>query len=34
MEITNRDLITVLHGMGCGALFMLAFSGAIAVIYG
>lgn len=33
MEITYRDLITVLHGMGFGALFMLAFSGAIGVIY-
>ena len=33
MEITYRDLITVLHGMGFGTLFMLAFSGAIGVIY-
>ena len=33
MEISFRDLITMLHGMGFGALFMLAFSGAIAVIY-
>ena len=33
MEITLRDLLTALHGMGFGALFMLAFSGAIAVIY-
>jgi hypothetical protein len=33
MEISFRDLITVLHGMGFGALFMLAFSGAIAEIY-
>jgi hypothetical protein len=33
MEITFRDLITVLHGMGFGVLFMLAFSGAIGVIY-
>ncbi len=33
MEITTRDLWTVLHGMGFGALFMLAFSGAIGVIY-
>ena len=33
MEISFRDLITVLHGMGIGALFMLAFSGAIGVIY-
>jgi len=33
MEITIRDLITVLHGMGFGALFMLAFSGALAELY-
>jgi hypothetical protein len=33
MELSFRDLITVLHGMGFGALFMLAFSGAIGVIY-
>ncbi|PPQ29151.1 hypothetical protein [Rhodopila globiformis] len=33
MEISYRDLMTVLHGMGFGALFMLAFSGAIGVIY-
>ncbi len=33
MEISYRELITVLHGMGFGALFMLAFSGAIGVIY-
>ncbi len=33
MEITVRDLLTVLHGMGFGALFMLAFSGAIAELY-
>jgi len=33
MEITFRDLMTVLHGMGFGALFMLAFSGAIAEFY-
>ncbi|MDG4896573.1 hypothetical protein P9272_23690 [Mesorhizobium sp. WSM4976] len=33
MEITTRDLMTVLHGMGFGALFMLAFSGAIAGLY-
>lgn len=33
MEISYRDMITVLHGMGFGALFMLAFSGAIGVIY-
>ncbi len=33
MEITTRDLMTVLHGMGFGALFMLAFSGALAELY-
>jgi hypothetical protein len=33
MEITTRDLLTVLHGMGFGALFMLAFSGALVEIY-
>ena len=33
MEITTRDLLTVLHGMGFGALFMLAFSGALAELY-
>jgi hypothetical protein len=30
MQITLRDLLTVLHGMGFGTLFMLAFTGAIA----
>lgn len=34
MEISMRDLLTVLHGMGFGALFMLAFSGAIGELYG
>jgi hypothetical protein len=33
MEISVRDLLTVLHGMGFGALFMLAFTGAIAELY-
>lgn len=33
MEITTRDLWTVVHGMGFGALFMLAFSGALAEFY-
>jgi hypothetical protein len=33
MEITFRDLIAVMHGMGFGVMFMLAFSGAIGVIY-
>lgn len=34
MEITWRDLLTVMHGMGFGALFMMAFSGAIGELYG
>lgn len=29
MEITLRSLVTILHGMGFGALFLLAFSGAM-----
>jgi hypothetical protein len=33
VEISYRDLLTVLHGMGFGALFMLAFSGALAELY-
>lgn len=33
VEITSRDLVTVPHGMGFGALFMLAFSGALAELY-
>ena len=33
MEISYRDLMTVFHGMGFGALFMLAFSGALAELY-
>jgi len=33
MEITLRDLATVLHGMGFGVFFMLAFSGAIGELY-
>ena len=33
MEISLRDLLTVLHGMGFGALFMLAFAGAVAELY-
>jgi len=33
MKISLRDLLTVLHGMGFGALFMLAFSGAIGEFY-
>ena len=33
MEITFRDLVTALHGMGFGALFMLAFSGALVELF-
>jgi len=33
MEITTHDFWTVMHGMGFGALFMLAFSGALAELY-
>ncbi len=33
MEISLRDMLTVMHGMGFGALFMLAFTGAIAELY-
>lgn len=33
MEITTHDFFTVLHGMGFGALFMLAFSGALVELY-
>ena len=33
MEISTHDLWTVLHGMGFGALFMLAFSGGLAELY-
>lgn len=33
MEISVRDLITVLHGMGFGGLLLLAFSGAIGMIH-
>jgi hypothetical protein len=33
MEITTHDFWTVMHGMGFGALFMLAFSGALAELF-
>ncbi len=33
MEITFRDAVTMLHGMGFGALLLLAFSGAVAGLY-
>lgn len=34
MEISVRDLLTALHGVGFGALFMMAFSGAIGELHG
>ena len=33
MEITTRSLWTLIHGMGFGALYLLACSGAIALLY-
>jgi len=33
MEITVRDAVTMLHGMGFGALLLLGFSGAVAGLY-
>src|SRR6516225_1092758 len=33
MEVSTHDLVTVVHGMGFGALFMLAFSGALVELY-
>lgn len=33
MEITFRDAVTMMHGMGFGALLLLAFSGAVAGLY-
>lgn len=33
MEISARDAITVIHGMGFGALLLLSFSGAFVLIY-
>jgi len=33
MEITTRSLWTLIHGMGFGALYLLASSGAIALLY-
>lgn len=33
MEISWHDFLTVMHGMGFGALFMLAFTGAISELY-
>ncbi len=33
MEVTTHDLFSMLHGVGFGALFMLAFSGALTELY-
>jgi len=33
MEVTFRDAVTMLHGMGFGALLLLGFTGALAVLY-
>ncbi|MDR3736803.1 MAG: hypothetical protein P4L10_14870, partial [Acidobacteriaceae bacterium] len=33
MEITERSLMTLIHGMGFGALYLLACSGAIIELY-
>jgi hypothetical protein len=33
MEITAHDAVTVLHGMGFGALLLLGFSGALVCLY-
>jgi nitrate reductase gamma subunit len=33
MEITTRSLWTLVHGMGFGALYLLACSGAIVLLY-
>jgi hypothetical protein len=33
MSFTDRELMTIIHGMGLGALFLLAFAGGIAGLY-
>jgi hypothetical protein len=33
MTITFQELMTEIHGMGFGALFLCAFSGALVVLY-
>ena len=33
MEVTNREFWTLIHGMGFGALFLLAFAGGLAGLY-
>jgi hypothetical protein len=34
MEVNGRELWTIIHGMGFGALFLLAFAGGLAELYG
>ena len=33
MQMSFREIMTVLHGMGCGGLLLLAFSGALIELY-
>ena len=33
MQMSFREIITILHGMGCGGLLLLAFSGALIGLY-
>jgi hypothetical protein len=33
MEVTSRELWTIIHGMGFGAIFLLAFAGGVAGLY-
>jgi hypothetical protein len=33
MQMSFREIITILHGMGCGGLLLLAFSGAFIELY-
>jgi len=33
MEVTGRELWTIVHGMGFGAIFLLAFAGGLAGLY-
>jgi len=33
MEVTGRELWTIIHGMGFGAVFLLAFAGGLAELY-
>lgn len=34
MQVTSRELWAILHGMGFGAVFLLAFAGGLAELYG